>query len=734
MRRYLLSAGLALLLLSLACVSQEDGTQDDLGFVETGDLPLIARSGVLRVLVPVDADPGRASRGSHPLDSEMNLIRAYAEQKGLEPHWIYVESRSELFPSLLEGRGDIVAANLTVTSERRESVDFTVPLRFVREQLVTRAGDASIERVEDLAGRSVSVRRSSSFWATMEQLQQKHPGILVEEALESLDTEELVRRVARRQIDLTVADNILVDAILRERDDIRAALDLTEQRPVAWAVRPDSVELLRDLNLFLTETQIAERRNEQHLGDLNEIRERKVLRVLTLNSASTYYLWRGELLGFEYELTREFARKLGLRVEIVVPPRRDDLLPWLAQGRGDVVAAGLTPTETHKGITYSRPYNYASRMVVTQTADDGLSDLDGLQGRSVFVRPSSSHWSVLDHLRRNGVPFGLHAAPEDLEDEEIIATVAEGAFDLTVAYSHILDIEMHWRDDIRGAFAVGDPVPLSWAVRESNPELKQEIDGFLKRSYRGLFYNVVYERYFKDPKQSRKHVEQRIEANGVLSPYDEIVKRHAQTHNFDWRLIVAMMYQESHFDPDARSYAGAVGLLQVLPRTGRQMGFNDVKPAESNIAAGVKYLSWLRDRFPEDLPVADRMWFALASFNAGHEHVRDARRLAEQQGWDANRWFGSVERAMLLLSRTQYAREARHGYCRGSEPVNYVREISARYGAYREALNGESGPVANSRRTRKYAGTPDPTISKPYSDSSGVDKALAQATPSEASK
>jgi len=134
--------------------------------------------------------------------------------------------------------------------------------------------------------------------------------------------------------------------------------------------------------------------------------------------------------------------------------------------------------------------------------------------------------------------------------------------------------------------------------------------------------------------------------------------------------------------------------LQVLPRTGRQMGYSDVRSPEPNIAAAVKYLDWLRDRFPDDLPVADRMWFALASFNAGHEHVRDARRLAEEQGWDSNAWFGNVERAMLLLSRAQYARKARHGYCRGSEPVNYVREISARYGAYREALSAEPGPIA----------------------------------------
>jgi len=687
------------LLLAAKCVSSSPMTGHDGAFVETGDLSTISRTGVLRVLVPADANSGEAARGGFPLDYERDLIRAYAEKNGLDPMWIYVEARKDLLPALLEGRGDIVAANLTATHERRERVVFTVPLRFVREQLVTRAGDTSIERVEDLVGRRIAVRRSSSFWATVLALREEHPGILIEEASEQLDTEELIRRVGMRQLDLTVADSNLVSSVTGERDDIRAALDLTDQRPIAWAVRPDSLELLRDLNLFLTETRIAERRNEPRVGDLAAIHERKVLRVLTRNSASTYFLWRGELLGFEYELTREFARKQGLRVEVVVPPRGDDLLAWLVEGRGDIVAAGLTPSEAtrHQGVAFSRPYNFASRMLVTRAAEQDVETVSDLDGRTIFVRPNSPHRRALDRIRREGVQLTVEDAPAELETEEIIARVADGTYDFTISYSHTLDIELTWRDDIRGAFTIGERVPLAWAVRESNPELKAAVDSFLAREYRGLFYNVTYNRYFRDPKHIRRQVDQRSAPPGALSPYDEIVKRYAEKYDFDWRVVVAMMYQESRFNPKAVSFAGAVGLLQVLPRTGRQMGYEDVTNPERNIAAGVKYLAWLRDRFPEDLPAADHMWFTLASYNAGHEHVRDARRLAQQEGLDPTRWFGNVEQAMLLLSRAQYARQARHGYCRGREPVNYVREIFARYGAYREALEADPGPVAAAR-------------------------------------
>ncbi len=146
------------------------------------------------------------------------------------------------------------------------------------------------------------------------------------------------------------------------------------------------------------------------------------------------------------------------------------------------------------------------------------------------------------------------------------------------------------------------------------------------------------------------------------------------------------MYQESRFDPRARSFAGAQGLMQVLPRTAEEFGLNDLDDPETAIHAGVRYLDWVRERFEDELPVRDRMWFALAAYNAGPGHVRDARRLAASMGLNPNRWFDNVERAMLLLSRREYANAAQHGYCRCNEPVQYVREIQTRYNAYVETV------------------------------------------------
>jgi membrane-bound lytic murein transglycosylase F len=678
---------LALLPALSGCGSSSDSNSSSTPpFIESGDLDEIRKRGTLRVLLPRLERNGYLPRRGSPLDQERELIAQFAREEGLEPYWVVVDSRSDLIPFLLEGRGDLIAANLTATPERRGHVAFTVPIKLVREQVVVRKADP-LNRPTDLEGRRVAVRRSSSFWHTLEGLRGDYPGLEVEEVPENLDTDEILHRVATRRLDLTVADSNLLARTLSYRDDLRVAFDLTEDVPVGWAVRKSSKRLLRDLNRFLTESQLARRRDEIHAGDLGHIREKKVLRLLTRNSAATYFLWRGRLMGFEYELAREFARSQGLRMDVIVPPSGEDLLTMLVEGKGDLVAAALTPTEARRrqGVEFSRPYNWVSQVIVAPAVESGLEGPEDLTHRTVYVRKSSAYWNTLSRLRASGVPVVLEAAPEHLETEEIIGLVAGAIYPLTMADSHVLDIELTWRDDVTAAFSLGEPVPLAWAVRASNPELLAAVDAFVAKEYRGLTYNLLYRKYFEDPKKIRRHMGYRTD-NGQLSPYDDLVKRHADEHDFDWRLIVAQIYEESGFDPSAKSFAGAVGLLQVLPRTAEELGHTKLEDPETNIRAGLSYLAWVRDRFEEDLPVRDRMWFTLAAYNSGAGHVRDARRLAAQRGLNPDRWFDNVERAMLLLSRPEYARNARHGYCRGSEPVHYVRKIRSRYEAYRDML------------------------------------------------
>jgi membrane-bound lytic murein transglycosylase F len=669
------------------CFAPGPDSSPDPPFIEAGDLDEIRERRTLRVLLPLLDPLLSPPRRGGPIDGARESIAAFARAEGLDVFWIPVHSRGDLIPFLLQGKGDVIAANMTVTPERRERVAFTVPIEFVREQVVVRKGDPTIRKPADLEGRRVAVRRSSSFWQTLQDLRETYPGIVVDEVAERLDTDEIIHRVATRRLDVTVADSNLLDQTLRHRDDLRVAFDLTADRPVAWAVRPGSPELLHRLNRFLSESQLARRPDESRTGDLAKIRERRALRLLTRNSAATYFLWRGKLMGFEYELAREFARKHDLRLDVIVPKHGEDMFKMLVEGRGDLIAAAVSPTEARSemGIAFSRPYNHASYVVVAPSNATGLQSVEDLAHRTVHVRRNSAQWDVLRNLRDSGVPLTLLAAAEELEIEELIDGVADQRYDLTVTASHILDIELTWRTDVKAAFPLGQPVPLCWAVRASNPQLLAAIDEFIEEEYRGLTYNVLYSKYFEDPRRIRRHIEYRG-GDGSLSPYDALVQRYADEYGFDWRLIVALMYQESEFDPAARSFAGAVGLLQVLPRTAADLGLTDLENPETNIRAGLSYLAWVRDRFEDHLPVRDRMWFTLAAYNVGTGHVSDARRIASEEGLDPDKWFDNVERAMLLLSRPEYAERVQHGYCRGAEPVHYVRDIRSRYEAYLDTL------------------------------------------------
>ncbi|MCW9013041.1 MAG: membrane-bound lytic murein transglycosylase MltF [Gammaproteobacteria bacterium] len=654
-------------------------------YLETGDLNKLKSRGILRILVPLRSER-RLPRSGNLLDAEQEMAANFARSLELEPVLIYVDQFEQLIPDLLAGKGDVIAANLTITESRKQQISFTVPINHSTEHLVTRKDEANIAKKSQLENRTIAVKAGTSYAETLANLQQKHPAIKIQTLADELNTDSILDQLVNKTIELTVLDSKLLAEAAAYRDDFNISLPLTRERPQAWGVRPDNSMLLETLNRFLNQEQLVRNQNVTYLDDLDGIKQRKTLRVLTRNNAASYFLWRGELLGFEYELVKAFAKKHKLRLEVIVAPDHQQLIPMLKAGKGDLIAAFMTITTERKeqGVSFSRPHHYISEIIVSRADDDSLNQPQDLAGRTVHVRPSSAYWNSLQQLKNTGIDFAIKAAPETMETEEIIARVATGEYDLTLADNHLLDIELTWRDDIKAAFALEDIRKNAWAVRPENKQLLAAINTFIKQEYKGLFYNITYQKYFKDSHTIKKHRDDRIDLNpdGTISPYDDMVKKYAKQYGFDWRMLVSQMYQESRFNPAAKSWAGAKGLMQVMPRTAKELGLTQLNDPETGIHAGVKYLNWVRDRFEDELHVKDRMWFALAAYNAGAGHVQDARRLARQQGWNPNHWFDNVEKAMLLLSKRKYAKHARHGYVRGTEPVNYVRKIRSRYQAY----------------------------------------------------
>ncbi|MCU7800356.1 MAG: transporter substrate-binding domain-containing protein [gamma proteobacterium symbiont of Lucinoma myriamae] len=377
-------------------------------------------------------------------------------------------------------------------------------------------------------------------------------------------------------------------------------------------------------------------------------------------------------MGFEYELIKHFAKQM---------------IEWLEEGYGDIISAGLikTPEREKLAVDFTAPYLFVKQVIVQRKNDQAIESLEALENRTVFVRKSSSYWNTLSELQeqlsKDGIQFNIELVPETMETEEIIKHVIGGQYDLTLADSHIIDIEKSWHSELHASLALTEEQGHQWMLRNTNKQLFSELNQFIKKEYKQLFYNVTYNKYFKNSRNLFDS-DNLAKNNNIISPYDDLIKSLAKEYNFDWRLITAQVNKESKFNPKAKSWAGAKGLLQVMPRTAREVGISNLEKPENGLRAGVKYMAWISKQLSDELPLDVHTWFTLAAYNAGLGHLKDARNLALKQGLNPNRWFGHVEKAFLLLSRPEYYKKARYGYVRGIEPVTYIKRIQALFELY----------------------------------------------------
>lgn len=479
-------------------------------------------------------------------------------------------------------------------------------------------------------------------------------------------------------------------------------------------------------------------RGRIYFGDVDDIQARGVLRVLTRNNASGYFVYRGVERGFDYEVGDRLAQLLGVRLEMVVAPTRRDLIPWLLEGRGDVVIAGLS-TETPRAdrVTFSRPYLANRWVVVVPSAPKTgpfpkIESPEDLGKVSLLLRPSSS---ARARLRALDVPGGLSliAATESLESEDLLDDIKDLPNTAAVVEESIARLELLHRRDLRIALVLEGNDDAGIATRNEDVALAAVVDRFIADNRGGSDWSTLLARYHQSRSGTSVAVNDKARADkdGRLTPFDETfraaaahvsVKSPAASSDggandddavpLDWRLLAAIAVQESGLNPNAQSPFGARGLMQLLPSTAVENGCDDAFDVSCSAFAAARYLArlarqesrpWapdvdvdadvdagdagsrkadLRDGGVASVALKDRVRFALASYNAGAGHVDDARTLAAAQGKDPDRWFGHVEEAMLLLEKPRHFSTTRHGFARGSETVAYVSEIQSRFDVY----------------------------------------------------
>jgi membrane-bound lytic murein transglycosylase F len=414
-------------------------------------------------------------------------------------------------------------------------------------------------------------------------------------------------------------------------------------------------------------------------GSLAYVLKRREIVMITVNNAHCYYQYRDRLTGFEYELGKDFAEYLGVDLKVKTARGWEEMWKMLDQEKGAFIAANLIITEQReKLLAFADDYMTVDPHIIVHRNNKEIRTWEDLSGQTVHVSRGTSYQERLESLQKQGVAMDLVLHDKE-SAEDLIRQVAEGEIGITVAASHIGLLNQRYYPQTVIAGAIGSiKERMAWAVLPDAQQLLKQINAFFKTIKRNGRFQEIYNRYYSDI-ESFDYVDLKIFHERIstrLPEYISLIKKNAEKHGFDWRLIAAQMYQESHFNPKARSQDGAYGLMQILPPTGN-LNAADLFDPEQNIEAGITHLKFLYDFF-DNVQGKDRVRIALAAYNAGQGHIQDARNLAQSSGLDPDKW-DSLVKILPLLEKEEYFRDSVYGFCRGREPVEYVRKIMIYY-------------------------------------------------------
>ncbi|WP_142531484.1 MltF family protein [Saccharicrinis carchari] len=437
--------------------------------------------------------------------------------------------------------------------------------------------------------------------------------------------------------------------------------------------------------------------------DLEDIQKRGKLKVVTDYNSTNYFVYRGTPMGYQLELLQEFCNSIGLKLEVSVSNNVEENIDDLKKGKIDLIAQNLAVTrEKGRVIQFTEPHTYSRQVLVQRNSSKAESDekdmrfnevirnqLD-LAGKTIYVQKGSSYVTRLRHLSDEiGDSINIVEIP-DYEAEQLIGLVAEGEISYTICDENLAAVNKNYYDNIDIETAISFPQKIAWGVRKSSPDLLHVVNNWLVRFRKTTKYRLIFRKYFKN-RRSTHMVDSGYHSlkGGSISIFDDIIKRESQTIDWDWRLIAALIYQESRFIPDIKSWAGATGLMQLMPETAKLFGVKNITSPEENIQGGIKFIKWLDSRL--SLRIDDpeeRLKFILASYNVGLGHVLDAMRLAEKNDKNPKVWTDNVDYYLLNKSKPIYFNDpvVQFGYCRGEEPYLYVTDILDRFEHYKNLM------------------------------------------------
>jgi membrane-bound lytic murein transglycosylase F len=443
--------------------------------------------------------------------------------------------------------------------------------------------------------------------------------------------------------------------------------------------------------------------------DLDQVKKSKKLILLTENSSTSYFIYKGQPMGYEYEMLNSFAQSIGVELDVEVVKNVDNIFQMLDSCEGDIAADNLTITSNRrKDVEFASPL-FTTRQVLIQRKPDNWQKLSTTQlesllvknplqlaERQVYVRKGSSFYERLKDLSNEiGGKIDVIETPGTETTEELIGDVAKGKIDFTIADENVARIIASYYDNLDISTPVSFTQKIAWAVRRNSPELLNALNDWLSKQKKKGYNDIVFGKYFMDKKSasSRQTSEYFSLTGGKISPYDDLIKKYSVKLGWDWKLLAAQIFQESQFNPEAKSWSGAFGLMQLLPSTAAHYNVDTTNMSpEASIAAGVAYLREVDNYLAKFIPDKEtRIPFDLASYDVGAGHIIDARNLAIKYGLDPDKWEDNVAYFLLNESLPKYYNDpaVSFGYCRGQEPYQYVREIMNRYKMYHNQVGSQ---------------------------------------------
>lgn len=423
-------------------------------------------------------------------------------------------------------------------------------------------------------------------------------------------------------------------------------------------------------------------------GDFNQLKERGVIRVLVAADLGFYYIEQGRPKGIIAELLYHFETQIKqdntyLHLQ-VIPVHRDELIPSLKAGLGDLAVANLTITkQREKHVSFSAPMlTDIKEFIVTSKQRSEFTNIEQLSGEEIWVRPSSSYFESIQKINKHlsiseMAPIQVNFLEETIQDLDVIEMINQGFISATILDSHKTDLWLNIMDNIKihQQLPLRESGKIGWAFRLNSPELEKIVNSFLRTAKSGtLLGNVLHQKYI----EKTKWLDRLLNPNSItrVENLSSLFEKYSMQYEFDWLMISAQAFQESGLDNRKVSHKGAIGIMQVLPSTAKDpyIDIHDISKLENNIHAGVKYMRFIKDRYfsKDNISYDNQVYLSLASYNAGPAKIRKMRQLAKKQGYNPNIWFKNVE----VITRKNV----------GTEPIKYVANINRYYVIYKQMM------------------------------------------------